>query len=287
MQSQSTAYYPLPIYSKPTVHRIGSAYHGDRKDNRVELYSMKDVWCLHLYPYHGSLTINGIRYRITPESASITPPWAELKYEFRSTCHHISAFFTFPKSGGKEIDVPVMHYIEDGFEILWRQMQEALEMFPLSPRRSDVRVWDILWSVVDRFDPLQKTISKIPIRVRETARYIESNLQKRLRVSSIAKNFHMTPTHLTRLFRDNFDMTVVGYIRWRRMIKARDLLLHTDMPIKRIAQDVGLPDIQHFYKTFKQEFDQTPGDARSGQDSGGYPFSSKSERQPSATSIVR
>ncbi len=286
MQSQSTAQYPLPIYSKPTVHRVGSAHHGDREDNRIELYSMKDVWCLHLYPYHGSLTINGIRYRVTPASASITPPWAELKYEFQSSCYHISAFFTFPESGEKVIDVPVMHYIEEGFDILWRQMQEALEMFPISPRRSDVRVWDILWSVVDRFDPMRGSNSKIPLRVRETAQYIESNLQKPLRVSSIAERSNMTPTHLTRLFRESFDMTVVGYIRWRRMIKARDLLLHTDMPIKRIAQDVGLPDIQHFYKTFKLEFDQTPGDARSGQDCIGSAFSSKSDQQPSAVSAL-
>jgi transcriptional regulator GlxA family with amidase domain len=58
-------------------------------------------------------------------------------------------------------------------------------------------------------------------------------------------------------------------------MKARDLLLHTDMPIKRVAKEVGLVDIQHLYKIFHSELGQTPGAVRAGEKCEGSPFASE------------
>jgi two-component system response regulator YesN len=75
----------------------------------------------------------------------------------------------------------------------------------------------------------------------------------------------VSKNHLVRLFHQSFDMTVVEYIRRRRAEMAWEMLVNSSMPIKAIAHYVGIPDVQHFYKTMKREYGLTPGDIRKGE----------------------
>jgi AraC-like DNA-binding protein len=184
----------------------------------------------------------------------------------------MSAFFTFTAENARIVDVPIMTYVEDDFDQLWRLMAETLDIFPLFPDRVSVRVWDILWSLVDRCETSAGSAGSMPSRVREAVHYIENSLNGPIRVQSIADAVGVTPTHLARLFRACFGTTVIAYIRWRRTQKARDLLLHTDIPIKQVADNVGFTDIQHLYKIFRAELGQTPGSVRAGEDCGGHRF---------------
>ncbi|MBQ4553415.1 MAG: helix-turn-helix transcriptional regulator, partial [Clostridia bacterium] len=48
------------------------------------------------------------------------------------------------------------------------------------------------------------------------------------------------------------------YIRHRRMMLARYLLVSTTLPVSDIAQRVGYSDLKHFSELFKREFDLKP-----------------------------
>jgi transcriptional regulator GlxA family with amidase domain len=65
-------------------------------------------------------------------------------------------------------------------------------------------------------------------------------------------------THLTRLFRQDTGHTVVGYVRRRRMERARHLLIASTLAIPAVAATVGIPDLQAFNKTCRKELGASP-----------------------------
>ena len=44
-------------------------------------YYLPDRWCLHLYTYHGTLTVDGAEFPIRPGACSLVPPAVRLVYD--------------------------------------------------------------------------------------------------------------------------------------------------------------------------------------------------------------
>jgi len=82
--------------------------------------------------------------------------------------------------------------------------------------------------------------------------------ERTLAVAELAVELGISHNHLTRLFRRTFDKTAVAYIRERRMGLAKHLLLNTNLPIKSIAYQVGIPDLHLFNKTVHRELGASP-----------------------------
>ena len=74
---------------------------------------------------------------------------------------------------------------------------------------------------------------------------IELRLAETLSVKALADEVGISHNHLTRLFRAAVGDTVIGYIRQRRVQRARHLLEHTTLPIKTVAAQVGIEDPRH------------------------------------------
>ncbi len=83
--------------------------------------------------------------------------------------------------------------------------------------------------------------------------YHEARLTEPLTVPEIAKAAGVSHNHLTRLFRATTGETVVGYIRSRRMERARHFLRATTLSIPAVAASVGIPDLQAFNKACHRE----------------------------------
>jgi transcriptional regulator GlxA family with amidase domain len=59
-------------------------------------------------------------------------------------------------------------------------------------------------------------------------------------------------------------MPVVGWIRQRRMARARHLLTATTMSIPAVAASVGITDLQAFNKACRRELGGSPRAVRAG-----------------------
>jgi transcriptional regulator GlxA family with amidase domain len=79
--------------------------------------------------------------------------------------------------------------------------------------------------------------------------FIDVHLAEQLTVPQIAVATGISHTHLTRLFRARTGMTVIGYLRHRRIQRARDLLTHSTMSVPAVAASVGILDLHVFNKT--------------------------------------
>ncbi len=94
------------------------------------------------------------------------------------------------------------------------------------------------------------------------AAHIEAHLATSLSVGDIARVAGVSHNHLTRLFRARTGLTVVGYIRRRRMERARHLLTASTLSVTAVAAAVGIPDLQAFNKVCRRELGESPREVR-------------------------
>jgi AraC family transcriptional regulator, L-rhamnose operon transcriptional activator RhaR len=82
-------------------------------------------------------------------------------------------------------------------------------------------------------------------------RLLESRLAHRWTLAELARELHLTPGYLVRLFRSSTGLPPMAYLARRRVEVASSRLLHTDEPITHIAHAVGWPDQNYFARRFK------------------------------------
>lgn len=250
-----TLMWQMPLKNPPQLVQAGRAVHG--RQRTMEEYQLPELWCLHLYGYEGTFTIDGREFPIRPGWASVTPPNARIVYRFHGESRHVFAHFRLP-AGGDPVAMPAMQDVGEAIGPLTREMEEAAGWLPAQPRRASVRLWDVLWQLAGQplaeRAPHQRQHPALGRAVRE----IELHLSQPLVIPAIARQAEISHNHLTRLFRAQFGVTIEGYIRRRRVERALHMLVHTTLAVKTIAGEVGLPDLHFFNKTIRATVGMSP-----------------------------
>ncbi|CUS25567.1 AraC-like transcriptional regulator YisR [Paucilactobacillus oligofermentans DSM 15707 = LMG 22743] len=94
--------------------------------------------------------------------------------------------------------------------------------------------------------------SKNSMRFEMIKNWIRIHSHEKINVKKIAKEFHMTPVYLTKLFQENEQMTTVHFINLVKAKQAEELLLTTDLSIKEIAYELSFNNEKYFLRVFKQ-----------------------------------
>lgn len=84
--------------------------------------------------------------------------------------------------------------------------------------------------------------------------YMEGDLN----ITKISRELLINQTYLRRMFKDETGMTLWEFLTEYRMQKAKQLLLHTDHGINKIAEMVGYNDVGYFGKCFKKYYHVSP-----------------------------
>lgn len=96
------------------------------------------------------------------------------------------------------------------------------------------------------------------VMIRKALTYINTDLCADLRLNVLAELLNVNASYLSTLFKKEVGMTLTDYVNKSRVELAQNLLLCTDMPIKSIAQQCGIPDIYYFTRLFKRITGTTP-----------------------------
>ena len=92
--------------------------------------------------------------------------------------------------------------------------------------------------------------------------YILYHLDSQLSLSSIAQAMGISAGHLSRQFRAETGVSLVRYIRNKRMERAAILLRYTVLPVGDIAEQVGYLDASYCARNFRQSYGAAPQDYR-------------------------
>jgi len=108
-----------------------------------------------------------------------------------------------------------------------------------------------------------KGISKIDI---ERMMMVESDLLSDLAnppsLEELARSAAISVTKLKTLFRQVYGLPPYEYFQQHRMLKAKELLLSTDMPVNRIGADLGYKNMSNFILAFRKVFHINPGELK-------------------------
>lgn len=88
--------------------------------------------------------------------------------------------------------------------------------------------------------------------------YVRENFNKKITNANIGRHFNYHPNYINKLVSDHTGMSLHKYIIGYRMNTAISLLQSTDHSISKIAEMVGMPDLKHFSKCFKNVTGNTP-----------------------------
>jgi len=247
----------IPIESPPEIEWYDLARHM----HGSESYRLYDLWCVHLYRYHGEMVINNIRIPIRPGSASIVPANTYFTHVWPGKQHvHISIHFRV-RSNSTEQTVPVIQDLGEAFEAEWEELLAVRRQGHHSERPMQAKVWSLLWrlSLPHGQGPRASNVHPSLQRAQEL---INEHLTESIEVARLAEEVGLSHNHLIRLFRATHGVTIQGYIRARRAERARYLLTHTSRPIKAIAHAVGMADVQTLNKTLRKVYGKSPSAIR-------------------------
>ncbi|WP_050182670.1 AraC family transcriptional regulator [Domibacillus robiginosus] len=105
------------------------------------------------------------------------------------------------------------------------------------------------------YDNGEKMIEKVQ-------RFIKDNLAQPLPLSEVARFFHISPRHLSRLFSDTMGIPYSSYVRQERVRVAAQKIRSTNDSIQSIAHICGFTSVHYFCRVFLQETSITPAEYR-------------------------
>jgi AraC-like DNA-binding protein/mannose-6-phosphate isomerase-like protein (cupin superfamily) len=85
---------------------------------------------------------------------------------------------------------------------------------------------------------------------------------KEIKIGEIAKKYGYNKNYLSNLIKKETSYTFSELVTRQRLIKARNLITATSMPINEIAQEVGFSNKHFFYEKYKQYYKRLPGEDR-------------------------
>lgn len=88
--------------------------------------------------------------------------------------------------------------------------------------------------------------------------YIFSHLNESLTVGKLAESVHMSPSHFSRVFKQQTGFSPYDYVLICRLNRAKEYLKKTDMPISQIAFEIGFNSESNFIYFFTAQAGISP-----------------------------
>ena len=87
--------------------------------------------------------------------------------------------------------------------------------------------------------------------------YIEKHYASHITIDDLARQFYVSNSTVSHLFKQKMGVSLYRYITQRRLIAAKTLI-GQKLPLEEIAQQVGFSDYSTFSRAFKQEYGISP-----------------------------
>ena len=105
-------------------------------------------------------------------------------------------------------------------------------------------------------------LETLPEVVQQIVNLMLSNIEEPLRMDELAEIAGLNLRRMERLFNANLGCAPAQFYRQLRLEKARDLLLHTNLPTLEIACLTGFSSSSHFAMAYQRQFAMRPSETR-------------------------
>lgn len=98
--------------------------------------------------------------------------------------------------------------------------------------------------------------------IMQVKRYIREHFLEAISLADVAREVHLSPFHLSRLFKEKEGVNFVEYLTRLRLDEAKRLLVQTNDTIAAVAQRVGYAEANYFSRLFRRYFGVSPNEYR-------------------------
>lgn len=99
--------------------------------------------------------------------------------------------------------------------------------------------------------------------VRQIKAYIDENYKAKISLESTADRFYINKHYLARLFKEQYGVTLTGYIQQVRITHAKRMLRFTDKKAEEVGLECGFGEPAYFSRIFKRIEGVSPSEYRS------------------------
>ncbi|GAA4869674.1 AraC family transcriptional regulator [Paenibacillus vulneris] len=89
-------------------------------------------------------------------------------------------------------------------------------------------------------------------------KWINDHYKTHFKMEDIARDLHLSPNYLSKLFKEQIGKTITEYTSEKRLEEARALLHSEDLSIKQISVQTGFHSPSYLIYSFKKKFGMTP-----------------------------
>ncbi len=98
--------------------------------------------------------------------------------------------------------------------------------------------------------------------IRDLLNDIARHPTRALSLTEAAARMHLSPGHLSKLFKSVTGCTFVSYVTDRRISRARLMLASTEMPVQKIAAELDFKQVNYFSRVFRSLTGMSPSEYR-------------------------
>lgn len=173
------------------------------------------------------------------------------------------------KQSGENIQTIVISGYDD-FEYMRAVIQAKAVDYLLKPIRKE-EVENALeqaianWKDAELADELRKLIGFDKNQVTDTnntiveiKNFLDEHYHEKITLDMLVSKFYLTPQYISNRFKELYQMSVIEYVTFLKIKRAKVLLLQTKKPIIDIAFELGFSNENYFSKVFKKHEELSP-----------------------------
>ncbi|WP_409345330.1 helix-turn-helix domain-containing protein [Paenibacillus sp. MBLB4367] len=100
------------------------------------------------------------------------------------------------------------------------------------------------------------------LRLRPVLDYIEQNVCGKIQVDEASRIANMSYYYFVKYFKKVLGMSFLEYVNYKKIKRAERILLTNEINVAQVGEEVGMPNMAHFYKMFRKYNDCSPHDYR-------------------------
>ena len=142
------------------------------------------------------------------------------------------------------------------------RLRELLELHRVRSLQSELLASKILTELLTELllhsADSELPLSPLPESVSGVMRFIDKHYAEKLPLDRLANHFTIDKYRLARSFKKHTGFSPGEYIINARISKAKELLKYADLSVAEIAEHVGIENVSHFIRLFRDRVGQTP-----------------------------
>ncbi len=150
-----------------------------------------------------------------------------------------------------------------------KQLENLFNIAASSSYIKDMKIYEhlaaLLSLLMEDSWTFENTNSKNPAgkrNLQDVKEYIDNHFTEKNTLDNLAETFYINKYYLTRIFKEQFGISISHYILQQRITHAKQLLRFSDHSIEQIGQLCGISDANYFARAFKKVEGIAPGEYR-------------------------